>query len=249
MCLIHQRNGEEAFNAAVCPFHGIGIGRVERALMLVDQYAVFGQCLVAVAIELLGKQPLANAKRIGGIHNNQIIFVFHTADKPQPILVVNVDPRVVQTACRKRQILLCQMHYQLVDFHHVDLLNGGITAQLPHRAAVTGANDQNLFDVRVGRHGNVGNHFVVDVLVFFGYHQQSVQRHNASEFHRVKHVDSLKFALHTGKLPVNANGEPDVIRVIFGIPDVHIKTPFTLPFPLGFLDQFSCHMLRCQCKA
>ena len=141
------------------------------------------------------------------------------------------------------------MHHQFVDFHHIDLLDRRVAAEFPHRTTVAGTDHQNLFDARVGRHGNMGNHFVVNVLVFFGYHQQTVQRHNASELHGIKHVNSLEFALHTGKLLVNANGEPDVIRVIFGIPDVHIKTPFTLPFGLGFFDQFSCHMLRCQCKA
>ena len=64
MSLIHQCDREEPFDAAVCPFHGIGIGRVECALVLVDQYAVLGQRLIAVAIEFLGKQTFTHAERI-----------------------------------------------------------------------------------------------------------------------------------------------------------------------------------------
>ena len=82
MCLVNQCNGEESLDAAVCPFHGVGIGCVECTLMLVDQYAVLRQCLIAVAIEFLGKQTFTYAKRIGRIHNNQIIRIFHLADKP-----------------------------------------------------------------------------------------------------------------------------------------------------------------------
>ena len=90
MCLVNQCNGEESLDAAVCPLHGIGIGRVECAFMLVDQYAVLGQRLVAVAVEFLGKQTFTHAERIGRIHNNQVVFVFHLADKPQAVLIVNM---------------------------------------------------------------------------------------------------------------------------------------------------------------
>ena len=82
MSLIHQCNREEPLDAAVCPLHGVGIGRVECAFMLVDQYAVLGQRLIAVAVEFLGKQTFTHAERISRIHNNQVVFVFHLADKP-----------------------------------------------------------------------------------------------------------------------------------------------------------------------
>ena len=81
MSLIHQCNREEPLDAAVCPLHGVGIGRVECAFMLVDQYAVLGQRLIAVAVEFLGKEPFRMSKWICRIVDDNIVVIFTVSQK------------------------------------------------------------------------------------------------------------------------------------------------------------------------
>ena len=106
------------------------------------------------------------------------------------------------------------------------MFNGGVAAKLSHRTAVSCADNQDVSNAWIGCHWNVCNHFVIDIFILFGQHQQTIQCHNTSELDRFKNVNALKIALHTGKLAVNPKGKPDVVCMIFGIPDIHKQTPF-----------------------
>ena len=158
----------------MCPFHRVRIGGIERAFMLIDENAICFQCLVAVPVKLLGKQPFANAERVSRINDNQIIFVFDFPDKPQTILNVHVNSRVIKSAGSKRQIFLRQFDYHLINFRNVNMFDGRIAYQFPNRSAVPCSNDQNVPNVRVGCHRNMGNHFMIDVLIFLCQHQQTI---------------------------------------------------------------------------
>ena len=62
-------------NTLVRTLHGAGIFFVERAFMLIDHDAVGVQRLEAVAVEFFREQPFARTERIGGIDDDQIVFI------------------------------------------------------------------------------------------------------------------------------------------------------------------------------
>ena len=126
--------GEEPLDAAVCPLHGVGIGRVECAFMLVDQYAVLGQRLIAVAVEFLGKQTFTPPN--GSVESTIIrSYSFSTLRTNRSVLIVNMYPRIVQTACCKRQILFRQMHTSS-SISTMSICSMEVAAEFPYRAAV-----------------------------------------------------------------------------------------------------------------
>ena len=134
---------------------------------------------------------------------------------------MDIQPGVVKTASGFGQVFFADLHYQRVDLHHVDGLDFGIPDQLPHHAAVTGADDQNLFYVGMHSHGNVGNHLVVDELILFREHHIAVQREEAAEFRGLKHVNALEFTFAAIELTVYPNGELHIGGLGFREPEIH----------------------------
>ena len=90
------------------------------------------------------KEALAGAEGVGGIDDDEVVFVLPGADEAQPVLKVDVQPRVVQPAGGLRQVLFAHVHHQRVDLHHVDVFDGVIAGQLPDHAAVARADDQDV---------------------------------------------------------------------------------------------------------
>ena len=62
---------------------------------------------------------------------------------------------------------------------------------------------------------------MINKFVLFGQHHITVQRQEASEFLRFKHVDALKLALSAVQLLVDLDRKPHVGRVHFGKPQFH----------------------------
>ena len=203
------------------PLHGGGVLVVEGAFVLVYHDAVLFQRLIAVAVKLLGEQAFSGAEGIGGIHDNQVVLVFLGADKLQSILIVNMHPLVIQAAGGLRQIFFAPLHHQFVDFHQVDVLDLMVPGQLPHHAAVAGADNQHPPGVGMNRHGHVDHHFVVNKLILFCQHHIAVQSEKPAELFGVEHVDALELALSGVKLPVYLNGKFHAGGMAFREPKLH----------------------------
>ena len=228
MGLVHPADGEGLHDPFVGPLAGHRVLVVEGALMLVDHDAVLPQGLVTVAVELPGKQPLAGAERVGGIHDDQVIRILKPADVFQTVLVVDVHPGIVQLAGGLGQVFPADLHHLGVDLHHVDGFDLRVAGQLPDHAAVPGADHQHPPHMRVYRHWHMGDHFVVDELVLFGEHHVAVQRQKPAELRRFKHVDALEFALPAVQLLIHPDGQLYVGGLRFGKPELHPQySPFS----------------------
>src|SRR5699024_1164501 len=90
--LVDPADGEGLHNPLVGPLTGHRVLLVERALMLVHHNPILPEGFIAVAIELPGEQALPRTKGVGGVHDDQVVAVLGGADKPEPVLVVDVDP-------------------------------------------------------------------------------------------------------------------------------------------------------------
>jgi len=121
-----------------------------------------------------------------------------------------VDPGVIKAAGGLRQVLFADLHYQLVDFNKVDLLDFRVAGQFADDAAVTGSDDQHLFDTGVNCHRDMGNHLMIDEFVLFGQHHVTVQCQKTSELGGIKDVDALKLAPAAVQLAVHPNGQFNV---------------------------------------
>ena len=98
MSLIDPADREGLDNALMSPLHRHGIVQIKSTFMLIDHNSVFFQGLIAIAIELFGKQAFAGTKGIGGIDNDQIVFIFTTANKFQAILIMDGYPLIIKAA-------------------------------------------------------------------------------------------------------------------------------------------------------
>ena len=214
MRLINQRYREEALNAAVGALHYLGVLVVERAFMLVHKYAVLIERLVAVAVEFLCKQPLAGSERVGGIHDYQVVFVIFTADVFQTVLVEDMHAGIVKPARGLWEILLADLNDALIYLHHVDVLDVFEAGQLADSSAVARAYYKNAFYIGIRRHRNVGYHLVIDVLVLFRQHDESVKHQYPAKLVAVENIYLLIAALLAVDVLFYLYGEPYVVRMV-----------------------------------
>ena len=121
--LIHPADGEGGRNALVAALHGVGILGVEGAALLVDHDAVLFQGVEAAAVELPGEQALGGAEGVGGIHDDQVVFLLAPADELEGVLKVDVDPAVVHAAGVAGQVGAAGLHHLGVHLHQVDALD------------------------------------------------------------------------------------------------------------------------------
>ena len=180
--LIHPADGERAGDALVAALHGVGVLLVKRAALLVHHDAVLFQGVEAAAVKFLGEQPLGGAEGVGGIHNDEVVLLLAAADEFEGVLKVDVYPPVVHAAGVAGQEGAAGLHHLRVHLHKVDAPHPVVAGQLPHHAAVPRADDQNVLDAGVYRHGHVGHHFVVDELIPFGEDDVAVHGQKASIF-------------------------------------------------------------------
>ena len=81
MCLVDAADREGFDDAFVRSLAGGSILVIEWAFMLVNHDAVLFECFVAVAVKFAGEQSFARTEWIGGIDDDQVIFILAGADK------------------------------------------------------------------------------------------------------------------------------------------------------------------------
>ncbi len=222
VCLIDPADGEGGRDALVAALHGAGVLGVEGAALLVDHDAVLSQGVEAAAVELPGEQALGGAEGVGGVHDDEVIFLLAAADVFQSVLEVDVDPAVVHPAGVAGQIGAAGLHDLGVHLHEVDALDPVVAGQLPHHAAVACTDDEDVFCLLVDGHGDMDDHLVVDELVPLGEHHVAVQRQNPAKLRRLKNVDALIVALLGVELLVHPDAVLDVRGVKFRKPKLHL---------------------------
>ena len=116
-----------------------------------------------------------------------------------------MHPAVVHAAGIAGQVGAAGFHHLRVHLHKVDALHTVVAGQLPHHAAVSGADDQNILGFLVHRHGHMDDHFVVDELVALGQHHVAVQREHPAELRGLKDINALIIALLGVELLVHTN--------------------------------------------
>ena len=116
-----------------------------------------------------------------------------------------MHPAVIHTAGIAGQIGAASLHHLRVHLHKVDALHTVVAGQLPHHAAVSGADDQNILSLLMHRHGHMDDHFIVDELVALGQHHVAVQREHPAELRGLKDINALIIALLGVELLVYTN--------------------------------------------
>ena len=135
---------------------------------------------------------------------------------------MDVYPWIIEAAGSLWEIFFAYLNDQLVDLNQVDLFNFLVAGQFSDNAAVSGADDQHLFDIGMNCHWNVGNHFVIDKLILLGQHHVAVEGEESSKFRRFKDIDALKLTFSAVKLTVHTNGEFYIRCLQFRKPKFHL---------------------------
>ena len=213
MCLIHSADGEGGRNALVAALHGAGILGIEGAALLVHHDAVRFQGIEAAAVELAGEQTLGWAEGIGGVHDDEVVLLLAAADILEGVLKIDVHPAVIHAAGVAGQEGAAGFHHLRVHLHKVDALHPVVAGQLPHHAAVSGTDDQDVLGLLVDGHGHMHDHLVVDELVALGQHHVAVQGQHPAELRGLKDVDALIVAL----LGVELSAHPDAVLHVRGV--------------------------------
>ena len=98
---------------------------------------------------------------------------------------------VVKPAGIFRKIGAACVDYLGIHFHKVNPLNAVVSCELLYNSPVTCTDYQNISDIRVHGHGNVGNHFIVYKFISFCQHDISVQGKYTAKLRRVKNINLL----------------------------------------------------------
>ena len=211
--LIHLADGEGAGNALVAALHGGGILGIERAALLVYHNAVIAQGVIAVAVKFAGEKPLRRAERVGGVHNDKVIFILTLADELECVFVIDMHAAVIHTAGVAGQVGAASFNNLGVHFHQVNALHTVIAGQFPHNAAIARADDEDVLCASVHRHRHMGDHFIVNELIALRQHDIAVQRKHPAKFRRFKNINALVVTLFGIELAV----DPDAVLYIGGM--------------------------------
>ena len=175
--------------------HSRSVLRIKRTALLVHHNAVLAQRVKATAVKLTRKQPFRRPERVGGIHNNQIVFFLAAADKFQRVAEINMHAAVIHAAGIAGQIGTAGFHHLRVHLHQVNAAHTVVARQLAHNAAVARADNQNIFNALMHRHRHMGNHLIVNKFVPFSQHHAAVKGQHAPKLRRFKNVYALVIAL------------------------------------------------------
>ena len=144
------------------------------------------------------------------------------------------QPGIVQTAGGLGQEFPADFHHQGVDLRHINVLDLRVTGQLPDYAAVPGADHQDISDMRVDSHGDVGDHLMVDEFILFRQHHVAVQRQKTAEFRGIKHIDALIFTFSAVELPVYPDRKFNIRGLRLRKPEFHVRFLLSIPRPGSF---------------
>ena len=129
-----------------------------------------------------------------------------------------MNPLIVKGTGCFWKILLADLNYLLVNFHHINVFNSAVSGQLTDYSPVTRTDNKHVFYMGIYRHGNMNNHFVINELVLFRKHHIAVKSEKSAEFLRLKNVNALKIAFAAVKLFVHLNGQLYVFCMKFTEP-------------------------------
>jgi hypothetical protein len=179
------------------------------------------------AIEVGLEQTDRRANGVGRIDQNDIEFILVVANIGEAVVDVQFDARMtaIDGAGHGRQQLDRFLDDQAVDLAEDGLLHLRVLDDFANTAAVAAADHQYLLRLRMGEEGRMHDHVVVDELVALGHHHQPVEEHHAPVFEGLDDVELLEFALAGEERPAGLEGDADVFRMFFRVPEIHVLPP------------------------
>jgi hypothetical protein len=109
------------------------------------------------------EQALGGAIWIARVGNNDIKLILVRLEELEPIAHVHGSIACAEPGGHARQVLLGQADDGLVNVAEHGGLDGAVLDDFAQDAAVAAADDEHVFWVGVGVHGEVGDHFLVAV--------------------------------------------------------------------------------------
>lgn len=119
-------------------------------------------------VRLLEK-TLRRALRVRTIGDNNIKLILAVLQELKPITNVDTNVRVLEANAHAGQVLLGDADDGLVDVAEDSLLDGLVLDDFAEDTAVAAADDEDFLGVGVGVHGEVGDHFLVAVLLLIPF--------------------------------------------------------------------------------
>ena len=137
-----------------------------------------------------------------------------------------MDPPVVHPAGVAGQIGPASLHHKGIHLHQVDMLHPVIPGQLPHHAAVPRADDQDIPDAGVYRHGHMGHHLIINKFIPLRQHYVTVQSQHPAKLRCLEDVNALVVALLGVQVPVDPDTVLHIRGMKFAEPHFHNPSPF-----------------------
>ena len=138
---------------------------------------------------------------------------------------MQLHTRIVQTACIVREKLTADLYEQLIRFHHIDLFDLFVMAELSCHAAVAAADHQYFLYIRMHRHRNMHDHLIIGKLVLLGKDHAAVRCKEASELDGIKYIDPLKVTRTGKQLFLYTNRHLHIVGMHFGKPEIQFIPP------------------------
>ena len=91
------------------------------------------------------------------------------------------------------KILFAHLNHAAVDFDLSHVLNVFMLQYFAQNAAVTAADNQHAFRIRVGEQRHVHHHFVINKFVALGGLYHAIQQHDAAHKWRIDNLQMLMF--------------------------------------------------------
>ena len=121
MCLINTTDLKCTGNSFMTSLHCMCIFCVEWTSLLIDHNSILFQRIVTIPIEFASKQSFRWAKRIRGIHDNEIIFRLASSDKTECIFVMKMYSSVIQSACIFRKVCTTCLDNHRIHFYQINV--------------------------------------------------------------------------------------------------------------------------------
>ena len=142
----------------------------DRGLCLLDDESVFAEGFMRTLVEFAGEKAFTGSDRVGAVDDDDIIEVLDGFRKGDAVSYMDVKlfRRIKERGCNGREVFLGEFNDAAVDVSEVDLLDAVVTADFSGYAAVTAADDEYSFRIRVQHERHVGDHLVICPFIFDG---------------------------------------------------------------------------------
>lgn len=104
---------------------------------------------------------------------------------------VKLFRRIKERGCNGREVFLGEFNDAAVDVAEVDLLDAVVTADFSGYAAVTAADDEYSFRIRVQHERHVGDHLVICPFIFDGCLENAVKDEQTAVFKGISNLNLL----------------------------------------------------------